>query len=247
MNKYFAYLDLLFILWYNGGIEKQKCIRNQNKMPKPNPKIKPFQLHDGKTSSKLIGLVVLVALFFIGLIFVTSLVTNQNLDRINQGRNTSNNQPVVSLPIESNDIIQPASLTLSPKQGDLPEGFPRTIPLNESMSIIESNSFKYNPTGEITESTVLYQSKNNIKENTSFYDKWAKENKWQVVVNVGAGNKAVTQLSLSKENQSLTIGLDELLYDTTKVTLNYKVADSRESIENLDQIFKTIKSEPIKK
>lgn len=151
--------------------------------------------------------------------------------------------------IPPGEIKQPGLVTalpeivpISAKEGEIPEGFPATIPLNEKMNIVESYSLKNRTTGEITGATVVFQSSRTLKENQTFYEKWAKDNKWQVIttnVDTDDINKNIIHLALSKDNTYLNISLEELLYNTTKVMIVYRpMVDSdanklREQLKNI--------------
>lgn len=222
-------------------------------MPKPNATPKSFQVYEGKTSIKLIGLVVLIALFLIGLILIVGLKINKGLDKTGEeignlgveqsgnGDKTTNNTAKI---LGSSQTI-PTTIPVSVKKGEIAEGFPQDIPLYEKITIIESNSFKDTETKEIIESKIVFQSKKDLKKAKAYYEKWAKDNAWQSNTATVSGKvNNITDLSYTKDNtRSLNITIETLLYDTAKVVLEYKNINTQKTLKRLEEAFKNVKLE----
>lgn len=207
---------------------------------------------------KLIGLAIVAALFFVGVIWGVGRmikksggVVEQRCERgakcIGTENQQSNNTQTVgqgvsegsvsssSQPKTQEEILQSLTLNASntkvsefeskaAKSGELAEGFPRDIPINDSLNILESNSLKNVKTGNITEAKTKYQSKKNFDDNKKVYEQWAESNGWKKIPsNPGLLNSNNITLSFSKENKYVDISLEKLLYDTTSVIIIYKV------------------------
>lgn len=159
---------------------------------------------------------------------------------ISAGKKPNIQEPAPLVEIQKQKTTAITSLSevipVAAKEGEIPEGFPAAIPLNGKMNITESYSDKNSTTEDIVSSTVVFQSSKTLKENQTFYKKWAKDNKWQI--NKTEQNKIVS-LFLVKENAFLTISLEELLNNTAKVIMVYKpavVADVNKIKEQLRNI-----------
>lgn len=232
-------------------------------MSKPNPKIKSFQLYDGKTPIKLMGLVVAVALFFIGLVLLFSISTNkqivqngnQNIISVNKCKEGSNVESAKCVNgintstariLNSEEINKPTVVPVVNKQGVLPEGFPVNIPLYENIQIAQSDSFKNTQDGGIAQSVVVYQSNKKVENTKKFYEDWAKKNNWQLIGSSINQTKTVAALSFSQENKRLEIRLDKLLFNTTRVSMTHETIDTQKIQQNFDQMIKGLKLEDIK-
>lgn len=224
-------------------------------MPKPNATPKSFQVYEGKTSIKLIGLVVLIALFLIGLILIVGLKINKGLDKtveeignlgVEQSGNGDKTADNTAKILGSSQTI-PTTIPVSVKKGEIAEGFPQDIPVYEKIAIIESNSFKDTETKEIIESKIVFQSKKDLKKAKAYYEKWAKDNAWQsntATVSGKVNNNNIANLSYTKDNaRFLNITIETLLYDTAKVVLEYKNINTQKTLKNLEEAFKNVKFE----
>ncbi len=65
-------------------------------------------------------------------------------------------------------------------QKELPQSFLLTLPLNGKTKIIESYNLGYTQNPNIKQATTKFESSKTTKENYDFYEKWAKDNKWEI-------------------------------------------------------------------
>ena len=85
-------------------------------------------------------------------------------------------QEIVPKPLATPEVARVSADNL---QKELPQDFPKDIPLNGKVKIIESYSMTYlNSTAK--QSTISFESSKSIKENYDFYTKWTKDNEWGV-------------------------------------------------------------------
>lgn len=212
-----------------------------------------FSLSNNKTWIKAMGLIIL---FFVGLVLIVGLKVNKDLDKIGKEVEESSREGVKKeadniLKILPSDQVASPIIPVSAKTGEISEGFPKDIPLYENMNIIESNSYKDTQTNEITESKVMFQSKKSFETAKAYYEKWAKDNQWQQNVTVlsnQVNNKNIVNLFYTKDNtRSLHITIERLLYDTSKVVLEYKNIDNQKSQKKFEEAFKNIKFEGLPK
>lgn len=156
-------------------------------------------------NKNIIGIIVLIIVLLVGGFFVFK----NRIAREPEGEKQEFKN--VALP-------QVARISEDNLQKEMPEGFLESIPLNGKTKVIESYSVTY-PNSTAKQATVIFQSSKTLKENKTFYEKWAKDNKWQI--NKAEQNKIVS-FNFVKDNAFLTISLEELLNNTAKVTIVYK-------------------------
>ena len=103
-------------------------------------------------------------------------------------------------------------------QKEMPLGFPKDIPLNGKVKIIESYNAAYAQNQNIKQSTINFESKNTSKENYDFYSKWSKDNKWKVSSNSKQEN--LMSLYLQKNQTTLNITIIPKTSSNTKSEVN---------------------------
>lgn len=109
--------------------------------------------------------------------------------------------------------------------------------MNGKINIIESYSQQNRTTREITEAIVIFQSSRTAKENQAFYEKWGKDNKWQVST---SEQNRIVQIILIKDKELLTLTLEkDLFYNTTtkvgmvyRSTFNFDEKKLKEALNN---------------
>lgn len=208
-------------------------------MSKPDPSVKSFKLHQGKTSLKLLMVFLLFAAVMAALIIFAGRMVNRDIE--DNGEN--NSRPGVQETfgtITPEDIRQNTTEFVPVEKSKAPEGLPQEMVLYENMSIVESGSLKDTQTGKITQADVVFQSKKGVADNKKFYEEWSRKNNWQLTSSAAADseNLNMVALSFSKEDSRLTIQLEKLMGDTTKVTMQSKTVDSGKEKQNLEEFFK---------
>lgn len=181
-------------------------------------KNKIFSNESGKRLFEILIIILVIA----GIWFALSELPNKKKERELQKKITNSPIPVIV------------------KKGELAEGFPEEILLNEKIEIIESNSFK-NTTGEIIEAAVAYKSQSKLENNKNFYEDWANKNKWQISYDNNSKNENNSvNLLFGKENKSIIILIETKEYGAD-VSIFYKKIDLKESGEKLRDSFKNFK------
>lgn len=141
--------------------------------------------------------ILLAILFFILLVLILSLIPFPK-------KETKNHQASAPAPSPA-----PVKVTKTKDAGATPQGFP-DIPLNGKEEILSSYTLGYN-NGKGTEQKVIdFLSAKSVKENFSFYGKWAKENGWKIIhqSNIVGINKTA-RIILEKDAKFFTITIKE--------------------------------------
>lgn len=173
-------------------------------MSNPDHKIKTFQLHEGKTSIKQIGLVLAVALFFIGLVWLGGWGGERGRqDQLNQIVQTREN------------IVAP-QITKA-KEGELPEGFPE-IPLNDKKEFLTAYTLNYK-TGSQDQKIIEFTSLKSVKENFDFYINWAGKNGWNILHQFD--NSEVSRVIIEKDRRPLNITIQQDTELSSKVNMSW--------------------------
>lgn len=194
-------------------------------MPKPNTNSKPisFQLHEGNTSMKFIGLVVAIALFFIGIIAWVTVRVNSDIDKANP------NSEVASR--EKNGEPEP----------ELPDSL--AVPLHNKNRIEQV-------TIEDEENIILFYSNSSVDKILDFYKDWSKNNEYVFVDK--EKELAKTNLSNNQYTFALipAIGRNNLMdyhftvetiENATKIIVSYREASPTRPIKENNTIPKDFK------
>ena len=112
---------------------------------------------------------------------------------------------------ETKKITSPTVTQSAPNQSV--ESFPDNIPLNGMSAIKQSYSATY-PNSTVLQSTVIFTSSKNAKENFDFYKKWALDNAWQVINSSQKDN--LSSLYLRKGNEDIKITIT-----ANNITISY--------------------------
>ena len=102
-------------------------------------------------------------------------------------------------------------------EGQLPEGFPASVPLNGKKKIIQAQTAIIPADSVIPERsilTVLFDSSKTPKQNYDFYTKWAKDNGWEIISQ--SEEEALSSLYLRKGTEDINIAITD-----TSISLSY--------------------------
>lgn len=185
-------------------------------MSQPEKTPKSFQLHTGKTSIKQIGLIILAALFFIGLVWLGGWGVNREID--------SDKQESVSLvgKTEFEETFNIPYVTKDQGENLGQKKLSEEIPHYEQTEKIESYTLKYPNSAKIQDVYRFYSSKS-MDENLAYYTDWAKKNEWDEANVVKEDNLFSLYLTKSKEMLVVKISKEE-----DKVNVNLDLVKERD-------------------
>lgn len=187
-------------------------------------KIKSFPLERGGISIKAILEIIIIILFISTVIYIIYNTQIKTLQKKEEVHVIANPVPV--------------------KFGTISENFPKEIPLNKKIALIDSSSFKNPSSGKISESSVVFESNANLDENKNIYKNWAKENNWKITENVSTNSEKKTQntsLSFFKENKIINITIEKTGEQKTKIYISYKEIETKNTDKKIEESFKNFK------
>jgi len=122
------------------------------------------------------------------------------------------------------NVVTPqiARVSANNLQKEMPANFPKEIPLNGKIKVIESYSAAY-PNSTTKQSTISFQSSKTSKENYDFYSKWAKDNKWEIKNSLKQEN--LMSLYLQKNQTVLNITINPKTSSNAKSEVNVTYAE----------------------
>lgn len=179
-------------------------------MSQPEKTPKSFKLHTGETSIKQIGLVIMAALFFIGLVWLGGWGVNREIE--------NDKQESVSLvgKTESEETFNIPYVTKEQGENLGQKRISEEIPHYEQTEKIESYTLKYPNSDKIQDVYRFYSSKS-MDENLAYYTDWAKKNEWSEANVVKENNlyslyltksKEMLVVKISKENDKVRVNFD---------------------------------------
>lgn len=173
--------------------------------------IKSFQRHKGKISIKKVGLILAVALFFIGLVWLGGRGVNRKID--------GNRQVNVNLGDRNENIVTvtPTPQITQTPEGEIPEGFPN-IPLNGKKELTNSYTLKY-PDTDQDQKVIDFTSSKSVKENFDFYKAWAGKNGWNILHQFD--NPEVSRVIIEKDGRPLNITIQKDAEASSKVNMSW--------------------------
>ncbi len=114
---------------------------------------------------------------------------------------------------ETGKITEPKAAATTPqitqaKPDQLPENFPKTIPLNGKEKITQAYDANYAGTAQsqtATQSSVIFKSDKSMTENYAFYTQWAKDNGYEIINQANQENLKFVYLRKDSEDINITI------------------------------------------
>lgn len=158
-----------------------------------DPRIKSFRLSQGKTSLKQLGLILLIALFFIGLAWLGELETAREMAK-------SENDGALQKPISQAPEVKFFN-DKPPRQLD-------EIPHYEETKKIESFSVKF-PDAIETQNIYRFYGAKSGEEIFSLYKDWAEKNGWQIEGAVKEDAYNYQALFITKANSQAWIKINK--------------------------------------
>lgn len=181
-----------------------------------DPQIKSFRLYQGKTSLKQIGLIVLVALFFIGLVWLGGWGVDREIEKTGnvkvEQKELAETEKEIKFQEESNQIVNIPKI-IEIKEEDFKAVF-QAVPYYEEKQKIESYVLQYPNSGKKQYVYRFYSSKS-LDEILKFYRDWAKKNNWHEANLVKENN--FYSLYLTQSNDMLVA---KIFKDNDKVIVN---------------------------
>ena len=185
-------------------------------MSNPDIKIKSFRLCEGKTSVLQIGILLLVALFFIGLVALGGWGVNREID-------------IFSDKLKRDSVKTfSGAVSVSGKNVEIPDKFPKNLPIVES-NLVEA----YERNTETKDIDTIFESKKTAKENFDYYLNYFKKNNWQIDEAREINENKPGKILASKDGFVITLVFEPKENNASKITISSTTINTKQ-LENID-------------